>query len=132
MLSNKPYLLRAIHQWILDNQWTPYLLVQAEFPDVVVPNNYADQDGKIILSLSPAAIRNLDIQQESIQFKASFSGAVFDIYVPVPAVLAIYASENGEGMMFEEEDPKAYLKEKKKKQEKQGGDQVSYLRIVED
>ncbi len=103
MNSSRPYLLKAIYDWLNDNQLTPYLLVDAEYDDVIVPTEYI-QDGKIILNISYSAIEMLDIQQESITFSARFSGKPMQIYVPMQAALALYAMENGKGMVFPEED----------------------------
>lgn len=138
MTSNKPYFLRALYQWIVDNQCTPYLLAKADFPDVVVPEKHIDSENKITLNLSPQAIKNLNITQEEITFLASFSSETYHIVLPTPSVLAIYAAENGEGMMFEEEDPKKYLAAKKKQKtasstlSSETRTAVPYLRIVED
>lgn len=99
MTSRRPYLLRALHEWILDNSCSPFLLVDTRLPDVVVPLQHV-KDDKIVLNLSPSAIRGLEMGDEYIMFSARFSGASMEIIVPVGAVLALYASENGEGMVF--------------------------------
>ena len=129
MLSNKPYLLRAFYQWIVDSQCTPHLIVQADFPDVDVPEQYIDEEGKIILNVTPKAIQGLNITKESVVFSASFSGKTYQIFLPLPAIRAIYASENGEGMMFDEEDTKDYFAAKKADKNKK---QASFLHLVED
>lgn len=102
--SRRPYLIRAIYQWAVDNGHTPHLLVQADYPGVVVPREHV-QDGRITLNISPMAIQNLGIEQEPIWFSARFSGRAFDVQVPSGAVLAIFARENGEGMVFGEVEP---------------------------
>ncbi len=102
MTSSRPYLLKAIYNWLIDNQLTPYLLVDAEYQDVVVPDKYI-QDGKIILNIAYPAIEMLDIKMDSISFSARFSGKSMHIYIPMQAVLALYAMENGKGMVFPEE-----------------------------
>lgn len=105
MTSNRPYLIRAINEWLLDNQLTPHLLVNAEAEGVEVPHNFV-QDGKIVLNIGPHAVEGLRITNEEVTFLARFSGVSQLISFPVSAVLAIYARENGRGMMFnEDEDP---------------------------
>ncbi len=103
MTSNRPYLIRAINEWLLDNQFTPHLLVDVEAPGVEVPDNFV-QDGKIILNIGPHAVEGLRITNEEVTFLARFSGVSQLISFPVSAVLAIYAKENGRGMMFNEDD----------------------------
>jgi stringent starvation protein B len=102
MTSSRPYLLQAIHDWLTDNKLTPYLLVDAEYEDVYVPVEYI-QDGKIILNISYTAVQMLDIQSDCITFHARFSGKPMDLYIPMDAALALYAMENGKGMVFPEE-----------------------------
>jgi stringent starvation protein B len=102
MTSSRSYLLRAIYDWLNDNQLTPYLLVDAEYDDVVVPTEYI-QDGKIILNISYSAVEVLDIQLDCLTFSARFSGKPMEIYVPMQAALALYAMENGKGMVFPDE-----------------------------
>jgi stringent starvation protein B len=102
MTSNKPYFIRAIYDWVVDNDLTPYLLVNAEHPDVEVPQEHVN-DGRIVLNISPAACRGLHLENDRIVFTARFSGQVTQIFVNPAAVLAIYAKENGRGMEFGEE-----------------------------
>lgn len=103
MTSSRPYLIRAINEWILDNALTPYLLVNAEFAGVEVPRQYVDK-GKIVLNLNPSAIVGLQIFNDRIEFNARFSGNPMQVRIPIGAVLAIYAQENGRGMMFNEDE----------------------------
>jgi len=103
MTSNHPYLIRALNEWILDNGMTPHLLVNAEFPGAVLPPEYAEE-GKIVLNISSAAVRHLCIGSDEISFSARFGGRPFDIRIPVAAVIAIYARENGKGLVFPEEE----------------------------
>ena len=103
MTSNRPYLIRAIYEWILDNGLTPHLLVDAESDQAVVPMQFVE-DGKIVLNLSPSSIRGLDLGNDFVSFGARFSGAHFDVHLPVQAVLAVYARENGKGLAFSSED----------------------------
>ncbi len=104
MTSNRPYLIRAIHEWILDNGGTPYLLVNAEMEGVDVPRQHV-KDGRIVLNISPGAIEGLRLGNEEVAFLARFSGVSRLVKLPVRAVLAIYGKENGRGMMFNEPDP---------------------------
>ncbi len=103
MNSKKPYLLRAISEWILDNSYTPYLVVDAIGDNVSVPSEYV-QNGKIVLNIRPDALRNLVLANESVSFEARFSGTPYQIYIPIANVLAIYAHENGQGLVFDEEE----------------------------
>ncbi|MBK5938484.1 ClpXP protease specificity-enhancing factor [Halochromatium roseum] len=102
MTSNRPYLIRALYEWIADNDMTPHLLVDAEKPGVVVPRGYV-VDGRIVLNLATGAVQSLVLGDEAILFAARFSGKSFPVEVPVGAVLGIYARENGQGMLFPEE-----------------------------
>jgi stringent starvation protein B len=102
MTSNKPYLIRAIYDWIVDNNLTPYILVNAEYPGVEVPQEHVN-NGKIVLNISPQACRGLHLENDKIVFTARFSGLTVQIFVVPGAVLAIYAKENGRGMEFGEE-----------------------------
>lgn len=102
MTSNRPYLLRALNEWILDNHLTPYLLVNAEADGVEIPAGYAE-NGRVVLNISPAAVKGISISNEMVNFAARFGGVSCYINVPVTAVLAIYAKENGMGMIFPEE-----------------------------
>ncbi|GEM_PF-277951 len=98
--SRRPYLIRAIYDWVLDNGYTPYLLVAANQPNVEVPTQYVGDDGKIVMNLSPTAVRGLELGNELIRFEARFSGTPFAVFIPTGAVLAVYAKETGEGMLF--------------------------------
>jgi stringent starvation protein B len=105
MSSNRPYLLRAIYDWVTDNGLTPYILVDAMREGVDVPPQ-AVKDGQVVLNIAMQAVSDLELGNERVSFKARFSGVSRDVFVPVNAVLAIYAQENGQGMMFPEEaDP---------------------------
>ncbi len=103
MTSSRPYLIRAIYQWIADNGMTPHLLVDVSVDGVQVPAEHV-QNGKIILNLAPMAISGLVLGDTEITFSARFSGKSQGLYIPIEAVLAVYAKENGQGMMFSEDD----------------------------
>jgi stringent starvation protein B len=99
MTSNRPYLIRAMHEWIGDNGMTPYLLVDANFPGVRVPP-HAIKDGKIVLNVASRAVAQLELGNQAIRFHARFGGVSQSIELPVLAVQAIYAQETGQGMML--------------------------------
>ncbi len=101
MTPNQPYLLRAIYEWIVDNDLTPYILVNAENDYAQVPRQYVE-NGKIVLNIAPMAVEALELGNDHIAFSARFAGKPMDVNFPVSAVLAIYAKENGQGMVFGE------------------------------
>lgn len=103
MTSSRPYLLRAFYEWIVDNNATPYIVVNADFPDTHLPLQYVE-NSRIVLNIAPGAVRSLLIANDHVEFNARFSGAPFDVYAPIKAITAIYAKENGRGMVFKEED----------------------------
>lgn len=103
MTPLKPYLIRSIYQWITDNYLTPHLLVDAEHEETVVPSQFVE-NGKIILNIRPEAVVGLDLGNETIAFNTRFGGRATNITIPVKAVLAIYAKENGKGMVFDPEN----------------------------
>ena len=103
MISMRPYLLRSLYEWVIDNDLTPYLLVDAEFDQIEVPRQYVE-NGQIILNIAPSAVQNLTLDNEWVSFNARFSGRPFSVFIPVAAVLAIYAKENGKGMFFQPEE----------------------------
>lgn len=99
MTPSRPYLMRALHEWIQDNDCTPYVLVDAGLPGVIVPTDYID-NGQIVLNISTSAVRSLVINLEGLSFNARFGGVPMDVHVPLIAIMAIYARENGQGMVF--------------------------------
>ena len=103
MSSNRPYLLRAIYDWISDNNLTPYVLVDATAEGVRVPPQVI-KNGQVVLNLAMRAVANLDLGNDWISFQARFSGVSQAIHIPIQAVLALYAQENGQGMMFPAEE----------------------------
>jgi stringent starvation protein B len=100
-VSRRPYLLRAMHEWIGECGHTPHVIVDAAQPGVEVPSAYV-KDGKIVLNLSLTATQRLQIRNDWIEFDARFSGVVHHVRVPMNAVLGVYARETGEGMIFSE------------------------------
>ncbi|WP_191486120.1 ClpXP protease specificity-enhancing factor [Pseudomonas sp. FEN] len=104
MNSSRPYLVRALYEWIVDNDCTPHILVNSEYPSVQVPQGFAS-DGQIVLNVSPSAVRHLHMDNEAVSFEGRFGGVPHTLYVPISAILGIYARENGQGMVFELEAP---------------------------
>jgi stringent starvation protein B len=101
--SRRPYLLRAMHEWISDSNQTPHVVVDASMEGVEVPRQYV-QGGKIILNVSSNATSMLSLGNEVVRFRARFGAATYDVSVPIAAVLGIYARETGQGMIFSEAD----------------------------
>ena len=102
MTSNRPYLIRALYEWLVDNDLTPYLLVDANRDSVHVPTRYVEE-GRIVLNVSPSAVRDLSLGNDLVAFEARFGGSAFSISLPPDAVLGVYARENGKGMLFPDE-----------------------------
>ena len=142
----RPYLLRAYYDWLVDNSFTPYLVVDATYLGVDVPVEYV-KDGQIVLNLSANATGNLQLTNDFIQFNARFKGVSRELYIPMGAALAIYARENGDGVMFEPEEvydelnsepdteqPTGFheaVESPKKREEKKKTKSASHLRIVD-
>jgi stringent starvation protein B len=103
MTSNRSYLLRAMYEWIADNGMTPYILVDASAAHVIVPRS-AVKDGRVVLNIAARAVSQLDLGKDRVRFMARFSGVSQIVEAPMAAVLAIYAQENGQGMMFPAEN----------------------------
>jgi stringent starvation protein B len=104
MTSSRPYMIRALYEWIVDNNLTPYLLVDVLVVGVEVPQEYV-KDGQIVLNIAPRAVRDMLMTNDSITFMSRFGGVPRQIKITPASVLAIYAKENGRGMVFEAEDP---------------------------
>ena len=142
----RPYLLRAYYDWLVDNSFTPYLVVDATYLGVNVPVEYV-KDGQIVLNLSANATGSLQLTNDFIQFNARFKGVSRELYIPMGAALAIYARENGDGVMFEPEEvydelnsepdteqPTSFheaVDSPRKREEKKKTKSVSHLRIVD-
>lgn len=142
----RPYLLRAYYDWLVDNNFTPYLVVDATYLGVNVPVEYV-KDGQIVLNLSANATGNLQLTNDFIQFNARFKGVSRELYIPMGAALAIYARENGDGVMFEPEEvydelnfepdteqPTSFheaVDSPRKREEKKKTKSASHLRIVD-
>ncbi len=104
MTPRRPYLVRAIYQWVLDNGFTPHVLVNAGIEGVQVPPEYV-RDGQIVLNLAPSAVKDLYIGDDRVELSARFGGVARPVTFPMAAVLALYARENGQGMVFPDEGP---------------------------
>lgn len=100
MLPNKSYLVKAFYDWIVDSECTPFVVVDTTVEHVQVPENYIEND-QIVLNVVPRAIRDLKIETSYLSFDAKFDGGVFHIYTPIKAIIAVYAQENGRGMIFD-------------------------------
>jgi len=139
MNSSKPYIIRALHEWISDNNCTPLVLVSSKHEDVQIPAGI-DEEGKVILNISYGATKNLEIIDEGILFDARFSGRSQNLFVPVGSILAIYARENGQGMMLGDNDGlpdspqskkrKSDSKPKLKTKAKEDNNSKSFLKVV--
>ena len=103
MTPNKPYILRALYEWIADNNMVPHINVDATRENLKIPQQFV-KDGQIVLNISTTAAHNLQMTNTAITFGARFSGAPMQVYIPIGAVSAIYARETGEGMMFDTYD----------------------------
>ena len=103
MHSNRPYLLKAFFDWIVDNQCTPYIIVDAYYAGVEVPQEFVT-DGQIVLNIAPRAVSDFAINDTSVEFSTRFNGMPINLYLPTSSILGIYAQENGKGMMFETEE----------------------------
>ncbi len=103
MTSSRPYLVRALYDWIVDNQCTPHILVNALDDEVMVPQDYVNPDGQVVLNISPSAVKSFVMNDSSLYFSARFGGVPTDIFVPYAAIMGIYAKENQQGMIFEPE-----------------------------
>ena len=110
MNSKRPYLLRAFYDWIVDNQCTPVLVANPSHPRCKIPFD-CQYEQEIVFNISPTAIRDLDISDDAIQFRASFNGIVHVSFIPVAAVLALYADENNEGIFFDDAEDDSIQKE---------------------
>ena len=102
MTSHRPYLLRALYEWIADNGMTPHILVDARLPGVRVPPHTV-KEGRVVLNIAERAVAKLELDNESVRFTARFGGVSHPVVVPVSAVLAIYARETGQGMALPED-----------------------------
>lgn len=103
MISRRPYFLRAMNDWIVDSGHTPHVVIDAHVAGVEAPEGYVN-DGKLIVNISPSATQNLDFGNEYLAFDARFGGTPHTVMAPVPAVLAIYARETGDGIVFSDDD----------------------------
>lgn len=108
MTPKRPYILRALYEWLVDNELTPHLVVDAQWPHTYVPRQYV-QDGQIVLNVAPGAVQSLQMSNDTVQFFARFNGVEQKVVLPLGSLLALYARENGAGTIFEPEE--AYIAE---------------------
>lgn len=127
MTPSRPYLVKALYEWLLDNELTPHVMVDAEQSAASVPREFVE-DGRIVLNILPSAVRDFYMGEDAIAFNARFSGQPMDIYIPMSAVLAVYARENGQGMGFGSEPGAEYyvqgggaLKEQEQEEDQENG-----------
>ena len=109
--SKRPYLIRAMHEWMGDNGHTPHIVVDAGIDGVAVPAQHV-KDGKIILNISESAAHNLKMTNDAVSFRARFGGVPFDVWVPMASVMGIYARETGQGMIFSHDSDKPDIDDK--------------------
>jgi stringent starvation protein B len=128
-LPKRPYLLRAMHQWITDCGHTPHVIVDAGHEGAEVPRAYV-KDGKIVLNLSEGATQRLRLGNEEVEFDARFAGVVHHVRFPMSAVLGVYARETGEGMVFSEQDLGAERSPRPKPVDEGGGPRRPHLKII--
>ncbi len=100
MTSSRPFIIRALYEWIIENECTPYILVNAYDDGVEVPQEHV-KDGQIILNVSPTAVQSLSIRNDAVDFEGRFAGIPKQVFVPINSVMGIYAKENGQGMIFD-------------------------------
>ena len=127
-LPKRPYLLRAMHQWIAESGHTPHVIVDAGRDGAELPRAYV-KDGKIVLNLSEGATQRLRLGNEEVEFDARFAGVIHHVRFPVSAVLGIYARETGEGMVFSEQDSEP-SPPTRPSQAEEGGTRRPQLKVV--
>jgi stringent starvation protein B len=128
-LPKRPFLLRAMHQWITECGNTPHVIVDAGYEGAEVPRAYV-KDGKIVLNLSEGATQHLRLGNEAVEFDARFAGVVHHVRFPVSAVLGVYARETGEGMVFSEQDLGPEPPKRPTPAEEGGGNRRPQLKVV--
>jgi stringent starvation protein B len=129
MISTKPYLIRAVRDWAIDNGYTPQVLVDATGEGVAVPLEFVE-DGKIVLNVHDQAVQRAEWGNEWLRFYARFRGRETAVAIPVDAVLAVYARENGQGIVFQEDGPAAPPPQSAKSADKGAGVKTPHLRVV--
>ncbi|OCG42292.1 ClpXP protease specificity-enhancing factor [Gilliamella sp. Bif1-4] len=128
MTARRPYIFRAFYDWILDNDLTPYIVVNTSIYGVVVPQEFI-QNNQIVLNIAPQSVGQYISSNEQIEFNARFSGVPQHIVVPMAAIEAIYARENGVGMGFEDE-PQYHVQRELSQQTEQSKPKNNPFRVV--
>ncbi len=136
LIPTRPYLIRAIRDWAMDNRLTPQLLVDAGVDGIVIPGSHV-QDGKIVLNVHTQAVKALELGNEFITFSARFGGVARAINLPIHSVLAVFARENGQGIFFQEEETQHQMEQSADDSKEHlpngqySGPRRPYLRLVE-
>ena len=136
LIPTRPYLIRAIREWAMDNGLTPQLLVDAGVDGIVIPEGHV-RDGKIVLNVHSQAVKALELGNEFITFSARFGGTSHAIKLPIQSVLAVFARENGQGIFFQEEETQHQIEQSAGDSEESppngqsSGPRRPYLRLVE-
>ena len=136
LIPTRPYLIRAIREWAMDNGLTPQLLVDASVDGIVIPEGHV-RDGKIVLNVHSQAVKALELGNEFITFSARFGGTSHAINLPIQSVLAVFARENGQGIFFQEEETQHQMEqsagdsEESPPNDRSSGPRRPYLRLVE-
>lgn len=130
MTPSKPYIFRGLYQWIVDNNATPYMLVDASYEGTVVPVQHVDDNNQIILNISPTACHGLMLGDAEVLFSARFSGQAMEVIVPTGAIHALYAKENGQGMIFGQEPGGDLPPEPPKPEPEKPKTRPSHLKVV--
>lgn len=128
MTSNRPYLIRAMHEWICDNDLTTHLAVNANFPGAEIPQEFVE-DGQIVLNIAPRAVTDYYADNDEIVFSARFGGVPRQIRLPMDAVMAVFARENGQGMAFDPVEPPG-PKPPSGGDDRRGSSRASHLKVV--
>ena len=129
MISNRSYIVRALLDWVLDNTCTPYIVLSTESAEVLVPEGYSENN-QIVLNISPSAVQGLEISKDGISFQSRFSGKAYAIFAPIGCILAIYAKETGEGMVFDLEEGERQASDKSAEPSGQSSGQSKKLSSV--
>ncbi len=131
MKPQRPYLLRALYEWLVDSEEVPYVLVDATQDGVKVPQEYVE-DGQIVLDIGPNAVRNLALEDEFVMCSSRFAGRVFELVLPMSAIRAIYGRDSGQGMVFPEEDPFKEAGQEARQESAQDGTEAASQEGAED
>ena len=127
MTPNRPYLLRGLYEWIIDNKMTPHIILNVEKVDTDIPREHIE-NGKLVLNIHPNAVKDLEIGNKYIRFKTRFGGRSVPVVAEINAVVAIYTKENGKGMIFPVEEQDTDLPEDSPETQPKG--KTPHLKVV--